>query len=211
MKNWFVYIHYIRDKKNPFYVGIGNIEGRQHSVRNRNKHWHNIIQTHRTFGCIKLFTGLTKEQACDKEKELILKYGRLDIKTGALVNLTSGGQGNCMPSETTRYRIGAANRGKKFSKEWRNKLSKAKAGKPTWNKGKKVTDPALLEKMRLASTSRKVSQVTRDKISKSGKGRVMSIEARLKISNATKEAYMEMQWERFSKSVTLGIPLCNVL
>jgi hypothetical protein len=39
--------------------------------------------------------GLTEEQAHSIEKEQIAKFGRLDLGTGCLTNLTDGGEGQC--------------------------------------------------------------------------------------------------------------------
>ena len=91
-----LYRHIRIDKNEPFYIGIGKEESRAYSQKSRNKYWKNIAK--KGYEVEILFEDLTWEQACEKEKEFIALYGRKDLKTGILVNLTDGGEG------TLRYR-----------------------------------------------------------------------------------------------------------
>lgn len=68
-----------------------------------------------------LETYLTDVGACAIERRLIRWYGRKDLRTGILLNKTDGGEGNG---------------GLIFTENHRQKLSKAKKGKPPNNKGK---------------------------------------------------------------------------
>ncbi len=65
--------------------------------------------------------NLSETDSHNLEIELIRRIGREDKKLGPLCNLTDGGDGIT---------------GKVFTKEWRENMSKARKGKPTWNKGK---------------------------------------------------------------------------
>jgi len=90
--NWIVYRHIRNDKNMPFYIGIGKDISRPYNKRSRSKFWKSIIgKTEYTVEI--LFEDLTKEQAIEKEVEFIELYGRIDLKTGTLCNMTCGGEG----------------------------------------------------------------------------------------------------------------------
>lgn len=100
-----VYTHTRLDNGDVFYVGIGKDESRAKDARNRNRHWKHIVKncdytidiTHK---------DIILEEACAIEKYLIAFYGRRDLGTGTLVNLTDGGEGSVNPSpETTKKRM----------------------------------------------------------------------------------------------------------
>lgn len=90
-----------------------------------------------------IFDGLTKEQAENKEIELIDFYKSNQAKYG--YNIQNGG--NCIGnvSEETKKKISIANKGKanKFkgiprSEDVKQKISQANKGKTSWCKGKKM-------------------------------------------------------------------------
>jgi hypothetical protein len=105
--NWYVYQHIRKDKNEIFYVGIGNKKNflRAYEFRKdkRNKIWWNIFNK-TTIEVEILFNNLTKEDVSLKEKELIKKYGRIDLNEGTLCNMTDGGDGiwNCKRNEVTK-------------------------------------------------------------------------------------------------------------
>jgi len=105
--DYYVYGHYIPGSEVPFYIGKGRGK-RARDISNRNKWWHNIKKKH-GYEIKYLYESMSPELACEKEKELIKQYGRRDIGTGCLVNLTEGGDGTG---------------GQLFTKEYRQKLSK---------------------------------------------------------------------------------------
>jgi len=86
-----LYRHIRTDKNTPFYIGIGETENRAYDKKCRTKIWKNIAN--KGYETEILFDDLTWEQACEKEKEFIALYGRRDLGTGTLVNLTDGGEG----------------------------------------------------------------------------------------------------------------------
>ena len=83
--------------------------------------------------------NLTEEEAFALEQYCIALYGRVDLGTGILRNLTNGGEGMSgfdVPVETRR-RISAGNKGKKLSDEHKRKIS---AQLSLWQKGRKLPD-----------------------------------------------------------------------
>jgi hypothetical protein len=111
MDKFYVYGHFIPNDDKPFYIGKGIQEGRSKRNRawakdNRNKWWHNIVNKY-GYDVKILHSNLTNEEAINKEKELIAQYGRKDIETGILVNMTDGGDGqlNNNVSEITRQKL----------------------------------------------------------------------------------------------------------
>jgi hypothetical protein len=75
-----------------FYVGIGNSR-RPKVTKKRSVYWKNVYRKHgRTFEV--LHTGLTWDEACAIEIDLIAHYGRSNYEVaGTLANLSTGGSG----------------------------------------------------------------------------------------------------------------------
>ena len=148
-----VYMH--RNKINgKVYIGI---TGQKPSVRWNNglgykgTYFANAINKYgwENFEHIILFSNLPKEDACQKEIELIKVYQSTNDNFG--YNIATGGEINCgyhLSDETKnklseinkgekhpQYRkISKARKGIKFSDEHKKKLSEAKKGKPAHNK-----------------------------------------------------------------------------
>lgn len=88
----YVYKHIRLDTNEIFYIGIGKYKYRPYSKHNRNNYWRNIVN--KTKYDVKIITKCdTWEEACLIEKYLITFYGRRDLGTGSLVNMTDGGEG----------------------------------------------------------------------------------------------------------------------
>ncbi len=130
----YVYRHIRLDTNQPFYIGIGTdknyFRANQKTGSKRNKYWNNIISKTK-YEVEILFDNLTWEEACNKEREFISLYGRKDIGTGILSNMTDGGEGatNVKVSEITREKLsklGKKRIGKKFTDEHRKNISLAK-------------------------------------------------------------------------------------
>lgn len=128
----YVYIHTRLDTNEVFYVGIGSQDNykRASSTSQRTYYWNNIVKKCGWKVDI-VFDKLSWEDACIKEKELILKYGRIDLGTGLLVNLTNGGEGNFgrKASIETRLKMSKTRTGKKLKIETKKKLSIIAKGK----------------------------------------------------------------------------------
>ena len=111
-----IYRHRRLDNNQIFYVGVGVNEKRAFVKRNRSLFWNNI--TSKTKYNVEIIQeNLSQEDAFELEIFLIELYGRKDIKTGILCNLTDGGDGrtNVITSLKTRLI-----RSKKAIKEIKN-------------------------------------------------------------------------------------------
>lgn len=88
---FYVYLHLTEDTNEVFYVGKGK-GPRAYKLSGRNKFWHNVVNKH-GFTVKIVEENLTEEQSILLEKKLINEYGRRNLGTGKLVNLTDGGDG----------------------------------------------------------------------------------------------------------------------
>ncbi len=197
-----VYGHY-DDRGICFYVGIGD-KKRPFWFYIRTSFWKNYVNKHCVSGKpeVKIWhRDLTWEQACAMEKQWIALYGRRDLGTGCLVNLTDGGEGRVghVCSEETKAKMSQANKGEKnpqwgkpLSEEHRQKISEAHKGRPKveetkrklslaqkgrtpWNKGKPLSKETRL----------KMSQALKGRPAHN-KGKPLSKETRQKISQTKK-------------------------
>jgi hypothetical protein len=152
----YVYRHIRIDKNEPFYIGIGSDisynRAYQKSKTKRSKFWHNIASN--GYEVEILMDNLTWEQACKKEKEFIDLYGRRDLGTGILVNLTDGGENppiligsiNPMKSIENKEKVSNKRKGMSFSIEHKNNLSLAAKSRnqiPPSRKGQKMSKDGI--------------------------------------------------------------------
>lgn len=158
----YLYRHIREDKNEPFYIGIGSDStykrANQAKKERRNNIWNKIVS--KTLYKVEiLFDDLTWEEACDKEKEFISLYGRIDNGTGLLANMTNGGDGSLgiIKSEQTISKLKERMSGKgnpmygvKHPPELIEQIRLKNLGKTAWNKGLPCLDhvkKALSEKM----------------------------------------------------------------
>lgn len=87
-----VYFHINKITNEVFYVGIGNRK-RPYSKRSRSIFWKNIVAKY-GYSVEVVHENLSFDEACELEVRYINNFGRLDIGTGILVNLTNGGEGS---------------------------------------------------------------------------------------------------------------------
>lgn len=128
-KLYYLYRHIRLDKNEPFYIGIGTIYQefprsgsryeRAFSGKKRNIYWKNIV-TKTNYEVEILLESDNREFIIQKEVEFIKLYGRKNIKTGTLANMTDGGEG-ALGTKT--------NKGRKCTEETKRKLSLANKGK----------------------------------------------------------------------------------
>jgi hypothetical protein len=201
-----VYKHVRLDKNEPFYIGIGNLQ-RAYTKRSRNKYWKHIVKSV-PYKVEILFEELSLEEACLKEIELIKFYGRKDLGTGILVNMTDGGD---LPpshmgkvrSDEFRKKCSESKKGKKLSEEHKKNLSISHKGfKPSEETLKKLSDARKgkklstehKEKIRQSNIGKKRTVETVEKLKsnhKGTKGMKFSYEHRKKISDSIKKKYDE--------------------
>lgn len=154
MNNWYIYRHIRLDKNEPFYIGIGNkkdyARAYESHVSKRNSMWIKIYNKTSIEVDI-ILEGLTKEEASIKEKEFIKMYGRKDLNSGTLCNLTDGGDGiwNCLRSEETRKKLREKSEGSKNHRFGTKQSEETKIKRGIYTKGRVSTD----EKKRKQSIS----------------------------------------------------------
>ena len=139
MNNYYVYIHRRKDNNEVFYVGISRQEKyfRVNTKTGRNPIWNNIVNKYGFIGEV-LYSNLSKEDACLIEKALIKSYGRINTNSGVLANLTAGGDGSvdCPKSFETKNKMRKARVGKPLSEDIKNKMSATRKGKKATNETK---------------------------------------------------------------------------
>lgn len=220
MKNAYVYRHIRKDTNEVFYIGIGiNSKSykvpynRANSKRNRSEFWHYIVNK-TDYNVEIVFDNLTRNEACEKEIELIAFYGRRDLNNGTLVNMTDGGDGlsGHVFSEDHKKKIGEKHKGRIFSEDTRRKMSVSAKSKILTEDHKQNISKALIgNKYSLGfkhteETKKKVSEAgkgrqpmlgknhseeTKIQIAKAMKGRFVSEETKLKMSIAGKKHWEE--------------------
>ena len=146
LKQHYVYIHKRKTNDEVCYVGKG-VQHRWSVVYNRNNYWKNVANKHGVY-CEIAANSLTESEAFILEKKLIELHGRIDQKTGTLVNLTDGGDGvsgyiytpeQCkhkselgkgrVHSPETRAKMRIVQKGRIASEESKRKISEYRTGK----------------------------------------------------------------------------------
>jgi hypothetical protein len=191
--NRFYTYAYLREDKTPYYIGKGTGD-RIYSTNRRNNPPKDKSRI------IFLKQNLTEEEAFRHEIYMIAVFGRKDLGTGILHNLTDGGDGASgyvfseetrkkmrerTPSEETRKKMSEARRGEKnhnygkiHSEETRRKMSESQIGK--------TLSKEHIDKIIEGLKGRPVSEETRRKMSETRKGKILSKETRRKMSETRK-------------------------
>ena len=147
---------WLREDGTPYYVGKGS-GNRAYSKDHR----HGVPP----LGRIIFYIAKDEVDAFETEVALIWYYGRKDLGTGCLRNLTNGGENPPSP------------KGRVWSKESRERLSEsAKTRTYTEKEREKMSESAKIRQRAPLSAD------TRSRISDANKGKVMSADARLKMS-----------------------------
>lgn len=127
MNKYYLYRHIRIDKNEPFYIGIGTKTNadikygtytRANAIKKRNSIWTNIKNKSK-YKIEILFESNNYEFIKQKEIEFINCYGRINLKTGTLANMTDGGEGttNIIVSKYSRKLRSNFQKGRKKSKE----------------------------------------------------------------------------------------------
>ena len=144
-ENKVVYRHRRNDNYTVFYVGIGSPQ-RPYVKNKRSVFWKNIVKKY-GYTIEILAKNISIEDAKDLEKLLIQEYGRLDLETGTLCNLTDGGEGTCNVTPEVRKKMSERRKGVrnlpigyKRSAEFCKKISDSRKGMISSFKGKTHTE-----------------------------------------------------------------------
>ncbi len=142
-----VYQHRRNDTGEIFYIGIGKRQKRAYSKQKRNNHWSAVVNKH-GYSVEILLENVSRTEAIYSEMYLISFYGRMDLGTGRLVNMTDGGDGrdSIIVSKETRAKLSNPYEKRKRSKE-------AQAALIEFHKGRK----------RSAETVRNISEAKKAK------------------------------------------------
>ena len=184
---------YLREDKTPYYIGKG--KGDRINSKQRN-----IKKPKDKSRIIFLKQNLTEREAFKHEIYMIDVFGRIDLGTGILRNMSNGGEGPSGAirseetkikmseakkniSEETRKKMSESGKGHIVSEETRRKLSEAGKGENNPNYGKTASEETR-KKISESGKGRIFSEESRRKMSESGKGHIVSEETRRKLSEA---------------------------
>lgn len=177
MENIFYVYAYLRDITSlfagtPYYIGKGT--GSRAFVKH-----HNARAPLNRKRIVMLKENISEQAALDFEKFLIAWYGRKDLSTGILINVTDGGEGLRNPSAEIRKKMANAKRNE--SAETRKKRSISAKNRP-----RRPTTEETKQKISLANKGKTRSAEAKEKISAAKKGKPRSAEANAKSSAGLK-------------------------
>ena len=155
---------WIRENDSPYYVGkgCGDRAFKKHTNGGR------VLYPPKDRSRIFIFPQDSETGAFESERDLIWLFGRKNIGTGCLRNLTDGGENppNALGkkrSAETRQKMSVAQKGHRGN--WGSKRSEETKGKMSHAQIGKKHSPESISAMRLAHAN--ISQETKDKISAS--------------------------------------------
>ena len=190
-----VYRHRRIDTNAVFYVGIAKLERRPYSKFSRNPFWKNVVA--KTGYEVEIICRPeTWEECCELEQLLISEYGRADLGTGNLVNLTIGGEGvvGNVLSDEVKKRLSIAFKGKKHSEESKAKISLASKGR--------IQSDETKAKLRLARKGKPLSEDHKEKLRLSKQNISDETKSRMKAAkqNISDETRLKMSISKKGKT-----------
>ena len=150
---------YLREDKTPYYIGKG--------TGNRIYSTNRIIKPPKDKSrIIYLKQNLTETEAFRHEIYMISVFGRKDLGTGILYNMTNGGDGSSgwVPSEEYRKKMSEAKKGKTHSEDSKKKMSVAQKGKTLSEEHRRKMSEANKDKTLSEEHRRKISEAHKAKI-----------------------------------------------
>jgi NUMOD3 motif len=132
LDQFYCYVYHDENRV-PIYVGKGSkYRANTHKGKSTNRRLHNKLKKMQREGKepVVTITVVENEQAAfTQEARLIAQYGRADLNTGTLYNLSDGGEGSSgrQNSPTHRAKISAANTGKIHTPEARARMKHARS------------------------------------------------------------------------------------
>lgn len=128
MTDFYVYAWRRPDTGVFFYVGKGR-KARDSQLKDHNPIFMRIVRKLERNGlapCVeRLHENLTEAQAFEIERQLIVEYGRLNLKTGTLANLTDGGEGasGTIVGAATRLKVSETSRSRWADNDYRERVA----------------------------------------------------------------------------------------
>lgn len=215
-KNIYYVYAYLREKNGtPYYIGMGSkrrafdkhVRSNKSDIRPRDKS-----------RIVFLEKNLTLVGAIALERRYIRWYGRLDLRTGILLNLTDGGEGGMNFSPAIKKKLSDLgkgrtpwNKGISPTQEVKDKISCANKGRTPWNKGIPHNEEQK-EKLKEAWVRKKEKnhQPWNKGIKMSEENRLIAKEKRLEgLRKKFGEDYIPKAWMRERKDKTLVCPFCH--
>lgn len=180
--NYYLYRHIRSDKNEPFYIGVGKV-GNNHkksnkkeiyykrafSKKGRNNFWNSIINKTDYLVEIILESNF-RDFIIQKEIEFIKLYGRKDLNTGTLCNLTDGGDGNfgCVHTQESKNKVSIKMKGYKHTMKTKKVISVSKY-KPIFQYD---LDGNFIKEWECATVAGKILKIAPQNISKCCNGSI---------------------------------------